>query len=211
MKNNILPLQFLALVLFSFLFSAQALAEEPPAIAIGDEMPASVTGQLMVGVDGKDYTLEKINGEKGSLVIFSCVHCPYVKAWDERMAQLANHYAQEGIGVILINSNDPESYPADGPEGMKEQAKAQGYSFPYVIDATSEVARAFGARKTPDVFLFDAEGKLVYHGAIDDNAQEASAVKSHYLKDALEALVTGSKIPISETKAMGCSIKFRGA
>ncbi|MCX7895206.1 MAG: thioredoxin family protein [Thermoanaerobaculum sp.] len=179
------------------------------ALKPGEALPASVTNVKMKGVDGKEITLKELAGPKGLLVIFSCNHCPWVKAWQGRMVALGNEYSKKGVGVVAINSNDPVAYPDDDFDHMVAQAKEHGYQFAYVVDATSDVARAFGATRTPEVFLFDAQGKLVYHGAIDDNAEKPQEVKKTYLADALQALVEGKPVPVAETKALGCSIKFR--
>jgi peroxiredoxin len=171
----------------------------------GAEMPAA--NVKMKCVDGKEVTLAEIKGEKGTLVVFSCLHCPFAQAWEARIVKLANGCHAQAIGAIMINSNDPK-VAGDTFEAMKKRAKKSGYEFPYAVDATSDVARAFGASKTPEVFLFDAEGKLVYHGAVDDNSKENN-VNTHYLKDALDALVAGKELQVKETKAVGCGIKFR--
>lgn len=179
------------------------------ALKPGDSLPESVANVKMKGVDGKEVTLKELMGPKGLLVIFSCNHCPWVKAWQARMVALGNEYSQKGVGVVAVNSNDVTAYPDDDMEHMIAQAKEHGYRFPYVMDATSDVARAFGATRTPEAFLFDAQGKLVYHGAIDDNAEKPQEVKKTYLADALAAVVAGKPVPVAETKALGCSIKFR--
>lgn len=171
---------------------------------------APKTDVKMKGVDGAWHTLQGVTGEKGTLVLFSCNACPWVKKWEDRMSDIGNAYQKKGIGVIMINSNDPSKVAEDGYEEMVARAKAKKFGFPYVVDATSEVARAFGATRTPEAFLFDAKGKLVYHGAIDDNASDAKAVDVPYLKNALNAVVAGEAIPQAQTKALGCSIKFRG-
>ncbi|KDA53524.1 hypothetical protein EG19_04795 [Thermoanaerobaculum aquaticum] len=181
------------------------------ALKPGDSLPESVANVKMKGVDGKEVTLKELMGPKGLLVIFSCNHCPWVKAWQARMVALGNEYSQKGVGVVAVNSNDVTAYPDDDMEHMIAQAKEHGYRFPYVMDATSDVARAFGATRTPEAFLFDAQGKLVYHGAIDDNAEKPQEVKKTYLADALAAVVAGKPVPVAETKALGCSIKFRQA
>ena len=105
------------------------------------------------------------------LVVFTCNACPYAKAWEERIVALGNEYRAQGIGAIAINANDPAIVAGDSYDGMQEVAKERNLQFPYVVDAGSQVARAFGATRTPEAFLFDAEGKLVYHGTIDDNHQ----------------------------------------
>lgn len=163
----------------------------------------------MKSVDGSMVSIDDVKGEKGTLVIFTCNHCPFVVAWQDRMIELGNTYRGKGIGTIFINSNDPKVKAGDGFEGMQKMAKEHGYQFPYVEDETSDVARHFGAKKTPDVFLFDAEGRLVYHGAVDDNSRKPEDVQKSYLKAAMDALLAGEKIPMEETKAVGCGIKFR--
>lgn len=180
---------------------------KPSHLPIGAKMP--MADVKMPSVDGKRYSIADVAGEKGTLVVFSCNHCPYVKMYEKRMARIFNEWRKKGIGVIVINSNDPEAYPEDRMEVMKERAKKFGFDFPYVVDETSDVARAFGATRTPECFLFDAKGKLVYWGAIDDNPRDASKVERHYLEDALRALVEGRKIEKQEAKAVGCTIKYR--
>jgi hypothetical protein len=126
-----------------------------------------------------------------------------------RIVELGNSYAAKGIGVIAINANDPKVAEEDSYDMMQQRAKERGIQYPYVVDATSNLARAFGATKTPEAFLFDKDGKLVYHGAIDDNGQEPSKVENAYLKNALEAVLMGQSVAVKETKSIGCGIKFR--
>ena len=178
------------------------------APAIGDAIPAGAV--KMANVDGRKLSISDVAGAHGTLVIFSCNHCPWVRAWEDRIIAEASDAAARGIGVIAINSNDPAAYPGDSFAEMQARAKAKGYSFPYVMDATSEVGRAFGATHTPEVFLFDAHGKLAYHGAIDDNARDAAKVSRHYLADAIDAVAAGKPPALPETKALGCSIQLRG-
>jgi len=176
-------------------------------IAVGEEAP--MTDVKMMGVDGNEVSIADVAGEHGTLVIFSCNHCPWVKAWEDRISAIGNAYQKKGFGVIVINANDPGRVPEDDITAMKVRAKGKGFEFPYVVDATSNVARAFGATKTPEVFLFNAEGKLTFHGAIDDDAKNPDEVEAHYLRNALDALLAGESVLLSETKAIGCSIKFR--
>ena len=163
----------------------------------------------MKNVDGKELNLKSVVQPAGTLVVFTCNHCPFAKRWESRIIELGNAYAAQGIGVVAINANDPKAYPDDSFEAMQVRAKEKGMEFPYVVDATSNVARAFGATKTPEAFLFDKNGKLVYHGAIDDNGEEPSKVENRYLKLALEAVLAGNEVPVKETKSIGCGIKFR--
>lgn len=158
-------------------------------------------------VDGKQRSIADAKGPKGTLVIFSCLHCPYAKAWDRRIVTLANACGKEGIGVIMINANDPK-VAGDTLEAMQKHAKKAGYEFPYAVDATSDVAREFAASRTPEIFLYNADGALVYHGAVDDNSM-ADKVQENYLKDAIDALQFGKEPKVKETKAVGCGIKFR--
>jgi hypothetical protein len=130
--------------------------------------------------------------------------------WQSRVAEIGNAALEAGLGVVAINSNDPAVNAEDGYAEMQKRSKALKFAFPYVVDATSDVARAFGATRTPEAFVFDAEGKLVYHGTVDDSPRDAAAVKEAWLKDAVNAVAAGKNVSVAETKAMGCSIKFRG-
>ena len=179
---------------------------EATGLVIGDAVPMSE--HAMKNVDGKDVTIAAVQGAKGTLVVFTCNHCPWAKAWETRIVELGNTYQKKGVGVIAINPNDPSEHAEDSFEQMQARAKERGFQFAYVVDATSDVARAFGASRTPEFFLFDANGKLVYHGALDDN-KDSKSVDKHYLSDALNALLAGQPIPVAETKAVGCTIKFR--
>lgn len=177
------------------------------ALPIGASIPMGDV--KMKGVDGKDLAIADVKKPAGTLVIFTCNHCPFVKAWQSRIVELGNSYAAKGVGVIAVNANDPKVADEDSYDVMQQRAKEGGMQFPYVVDATSNLARAFGATRTPEAFLFDKDGKLVYHGAIDDNAQEPSKVENTYLKNALEAVVSGREVAVKETKSIGCGIKFR--
>ena len=187
--------------------STAAAAVTPAPLAAGAKLPMG--GVAMKNVDGKELTLAGAKGKQGTLVLFICNHCPWVKMWQPRIAEIGNAALARGIGVVAVNGNDPDAYPEDAYDVMVERAKEVGYRFPYVVDATSDVARAFGATKTPEAFLFDAKGRLVYHGAIDDNARDAKAVTSHWLADAVAAVAAGKTVATAESKALGCSIKLR--
>jgi hypothetical protein len=186
-----------------------AAAQESGAkpLAIGSAIP--MAGEKMKNVDGRDLAVADVKGPKGTLVVFTCNACPYARAWEDRIVALGNEFALKGIGVVAVNANDPGRSPDDGYDTMKTRARDKGYRFPYVVDATSNVARAYGASHTPEAFLFDAQGRLVYHGTIDDNAQDPDKVTSRYLRDALQAVSSGRDVAVKETRALGCSIKFR--
>lgn len=155
------------------------------------------------GTDEKFYTPEDIKGEYGTVIIFWCNHCPYVKAWEGEVLNIVNRY-KDKFGFAFINSNDPTKYPEDSFENMKKK----NYPIPYLYDETQEVAKAFGAERTPHVFVFNKEGVLVYKGAPDDN-YEGNPTK-RYLIEVLESLLKGEKVPYDETPAVGCTIKWRG-
>ena len=186
------------------LFAACALSAQA-ALKIGDKMPA--TDVKLKGE--KETSLARLTGEKGTLVIVTCNHCPYAVAWEGRIVKLGNACSKKGVGAVAINANDPGIVPGDSWEKTMERAKSAGFQFPYVVDETQAVAKALGAAKTPECYLFDKAGKLVYHGAVDDNHKDAGKVENHYLRVALDALLAGKEIAVKETKAMGCGVKYR--
>lgn len=175
-----------------------------PELEIGKAIPSAST--KMMDVSGKEISLNDLKEEKGLLVIFSCNTCPYVKLSETRIKEVASIAKRNKIGVVLINSNEAQRDEEDSFEEMKKYAKAQAYDFSYVVDKNSQVADAFGATRTPHVFLFDSKG-LAYRGAIDDNIKDAKDAKELYLKDALIAVGSGKAVKTNSTKSVGCSIK----
>ena len=119
-------------------------------------------------------------------VIFSCVHCPYVLAWEDRLIKIQQEYAAKGVAFVLICANDPVKYPQDSFDNMKNHAREKSYPFPYVHDESQATAHAYGAERTPEIFLFDGKRKLAFHGAVDDNYEDSKAVKQTYFRDAVE-------------------------
>ena len=179
----------------------------PAALAIGSPVP--LKDNAMPCVNGRQLSLGAAAGKKGTLVMFICNHCPWVRAWQTRIASIGNAAMSHGVGVVAISSNDPDEIPADSFDNMKLKAKEAGYKFAYAFDGSGDLARAFGATHTPEVFLFDAHGKLVYHGAVDDNSRDAKAVQQHWLADAVTAVQSGKPVVTAETKAMGCGIRAK--
>ena len=161
------------------------------------------------GIDGKKYSLDSFKDKKALIVIFSCNHCPYVQAYEERIKQIQKDYQSKGVEVIAINSNEDKGYPDDSFENMKKRAAEQKFNFLYLRDEDQSVARAYDATHTPEIFLFDGNRKLAFHGKIDDNWQEPNKVKNHYLKDALDELLAGREISVPETFTIGCTIKWK--
>ncbi len=176
-------------------------------LEIGSTMP--LKDLKLADISGKNITLANAKGDVGTLVIFSCNTCPWVIRWEDRYISLATTYAQKGIGMIAVNSNVARFGGEDSLEEMVEHAKNNGYNFPYAQDPESELASAFGATKTPHIYLFNGDDKLVYRGAIDDNAKNAKKVDEPFLANAIDALLAGNPINPQTTKALGCSIKFK--
>lgn len=163
----------------------------------------------LLNIQGDYLSLNDVKGENGLLVIFSCNTCPWVIRWEDRYVTITEKYKKSGIGVIVVNSNEDQFDNKDSIDEMKKHAKDNNYNFPYVQDFGSKLAYAFGATRTPHIFLFDKNDKLVYRGAIDDNAKSAKKVEEPFLENAIESLVNGGPIVVSSTKALGCSIKFK--
>lgn len=161
------------------------------------------------GTDGNAYSLKDFAQAKALVVVFSCNHCPYVKATEDRMTALAKEYTARGVQWVAINSNDAQNYPDDSFEEMVKRAKEKGFPFPYVRDDSQQVARAYGATHTPHIFCFDAARKLRYTGLIDDNWKDPAQVKKRHLRDAIEALLAGKAPSPAETHAIGCTIKWK--
>jgi peroxiredoxin len=161
------------------------------------------------GIDDKSHTLSDYKDKEAVAVIFSCNHCPYVKAWEDRMVHIQGDYGPKGVQLIVINSNDASKVPDDSFPKMKERAHEKGFNFPYLYDESQAVARAYGAERTPEVFLFDKQGQLRYHGAIDDNYDNPAAVKDHYLRAALDAVLGIRPLSVATTQPQGCMIKWK--
>jgi peroxiredoxin len=197
-----------ALATLGVLSISPARAQDAPTpIMLGTMIP--MADAKLRNVDGRDVTIASLKGRKGTLVVFTCNACPWAKKWESRMTKIGNDALKRGIGVVAINANDPGRNKEDGYDVMQARAKQNGMKFAYAMDRTSDVARAFGASRTPEAFLFDASGALVYHGAIDDNADDAAKVTKPYLENAVTAVATGKSVGTAQTKALGCSIKFR--
>lgn len=185
--------------------SSNAKKEVPVTLKLHDPAPDFA----LPGVDGQTHALGDYADKDVLVVIFSCNHCPYVRAWEGRMVQIQTDYADQGVQFVAINANDPEKYPEDSFEKMVERARERGFNFPYLHDASQEVARAYGATRTPEVFVFDRQRRLRYHGAIDDNYEDPAAVRRPYLRQALDALLADQDPPVPETPPVGCTIKWK--
>lgn len=178
-------------------------------LPLGTVMPPFA---LADAVSGRTLSSADVRGSKGTLVMFVCNHCPFVQHVLPELAALDRDYSARGIGIVAINSNDLVAYPQDGPPHMKELASSEGWSFPFLMDETQDVARAYNAACTPDFFLFDSENALAYRGRLDETRPKTDA-KPHGrdLRAALDAVVAG-RAPVGEQlPSVGCNIKWKEA
>lgn len=159
-------------------------------------------------VDDKIYSLNSFQDKEAVIVVFGCNHCPYVIANEERLIEIQKNYVEK-VQVVEINSNDSVKYPDDSFENMKIRAAERNFNFPYLRDEDQSVAKAYGATHTPEIFLFDKNRKLAFHGKIDDNWQDPSSVKTKYLRNAIDEILSGKEIAVPETFTIGCSIKWK--
>lgn len=177
-------------------------------LKIGDKAPDF----RLKNVDGKMVSMADYPQAKGFIVIFSCNHCPFVKAYEDRMIALHEKYAPKGFPVIAINSNDPEVVPEDSFDKMVERAQQKKFPFAYLFDEGQKIYPLYGATRTPHVYILSKKANdlvVEYIGTIDDNYKDASAVKEKYVENAVDALLSGKKPAVTETKAVGCSIKVK--
>lgn len=175
------------------------------SVALGAEAPPFE----LPGVDGQSHSLDSYAGYEALVLVQSCNHCPYVQAWEGRLSAIAVDYADRGVRVVAVNSNDADAYPEDSFEEMQKRSREQGLAFDYLYDEPQAVARALASERTPEVFVYDRDRRLRYHGAIDDSRDE-TAVSQQYLRDALDALLAGQDPPVAETPPVGCTMKWRG-
>lgn len=174
-------------------------------LPIGASMPNP--DLKMKDVSGKEISLNSAKKKNGLLVIFSCNTCPYVIKNQSRTIEVSKHAIANDIGVAILNPNEAYRGNEDSYEAMKEYAADQKYDWHYLVDQNHVMADAFGANRTPECFLFDKDGKLVYHGAIDDNPNDASAVSRKHLVEAINELKSGKEIAVKESRSVGCTIK----
>lgn len=166
--------------------------------------------QLRDVVTNQEVSLMDVRGFRGTFVMFICQHCPYVIHIEEEMTRVAHEYMDKGIGAVAISSNDIEKYPDDSPEKMIEQAKRNGFRFPYLYDEDQSVAHAYDAACTPDFYLFDADDLLVYRGRLDESRPgNEKPVDGHDLRTAMDCLISGGQMPIVQYPSMGCNIKWK--
>ena len=193
----------LLILFFSSLFLGETT--ESNGYQPGDK----ATDFKLKSVDGKMYSMADYKDAKGFIVVFTCNTCPFAIKYEDRINAIAKKYTPKGYVLLAINPNDPEAQPADTYELMQEKAKEKGFVFPYLVDEGQKIYPQYGATKTPHVFLLDKNLIVKYIGAIDDNSDDASAVKEKYLENAIRALDNGTDPNPALTKAIGCSIKTK--
>ncbi|MDC6405093.1 MULTISPECIES: thioredoxin family protein [Maribacter] len=165
---------------------------------------------LLDTVSGETKSLEQLKGEKGTVIMFICNHCPFVIHVNPKITELAKDYQRKGIGFIAISSNDIKNYPQDAPELMTVKAKEEGYPFPYLYDETQDVAKSFDAACTPDFYLFDQDLSLVYRGQLDDSRPENGVpLTGKDLSNAMDAVINGTKVDELQKPSIGCNIKWK--
>ena len=198
MKKTMFSLLLLpAVVLFSFTM------EDP--LPLGASVPKA--DNKLKDISGKEVTLKEAMKQNGLLVMFSCNTCPVVINNQARTKEICQFAAQQNIGVVLLNSNEANRKSSESLSSMQDYGQGQGYKWFYAVDKNNELADAFGASRTPECFLFDKNGKLIYHGAIDDSPSDAASVKRVHLKEAINEAVAGKEVSVKQSKSVGCSIK----
>jgi peroxiredoxin len=197
---------FFALALSFCLMASTMLAAE--GYKVGDQ----AADFSLKNIDGSVISLANYSKEKGVIVVFTCNHCPFSKAYEDRLIDLHKQFAAKGFPVLAINPNDPVAVPEDSFENMKVRAKEKGFPFRYVMDDTQQTAKTYGATRTPHVYVLRNNGgnyTVAYIGAIDDNHSDAASVKENYLVNAVQSLLDNKQPATSFTKAIGCSIKWK--
>lgn len=182
-----------------------ALRPANDPLPIGASLPQPTV--KMKDVSGKEVSFADSKKKNGLLVMFSCNTCPVVGKYQSRTLEIARHAIANNIGVILLNSNEGTRSDGESMADMQDYAKEQGYDFSYVLDASSNMADLFGATRTPELFLFNKDNTLVYHGAIDDNANDAAKVTRQHAREAINELANGKDISTKQTRSVGCTIK----
>ena len=198
------------LVLLSFMFLGSAHAavtDSKDGLSLGSKVPDF---KLESVTSGAEFSPAQLKDKKALMVVFMCRHCPYVQHVKKALASVGHDYEGRQVAILGISSNDPKAYPDDSPERLAEMASEEGFTFPLLFDSTQEVAKAFGAQATPEIFIFDKEQKLVYHGQFDDTRpnsdKEATGAD---VRAVLEALLSGQPVSARQKPAQGCSIKWK--
>jgi peroxiredoxin len=178
----------------------------PETLPIGSPAPDF---RELLATDGRKYSLDSFKNAKAVVISFTCNHCPYAKSYEDRFIALAREYSAKDVAFLAVNPNDDVTYPDDSFENMKKRAKEKKFPFPYLRDDLQKVARAYGAVCTPHIFVLDSRRTLAYEGRIDDNWKNPADVRSQDLRNAIEDLLAGKSVRVTNTNPMGCSIKWK--
>ena len=180
---------------------------ESTMLALGTIAPDFALTDVL---SGKMVKRDDFRGQQGLLVLFICAHCPYVKHIEKSLGQMAADYAGKSLAIVAISSNDVTTHPADSPEGLRQQAKANGFTFPYLYDESQAVAKAYNAACTPDPYLFDKDFKLVYRGQYDDSRPSNGVTATGKdLRSAIDLVLAGKPVPAEQRPSIGCNIKWK--
>lgn len=217
MKRSKIVLPAFGLGLFLLALSFSGFRPSPSALLSSDgegyDIGSEVSNVRLKNVDGKMVAFADFKDEKGLIVIFTCNTCPYAVAYEQRIIELDKKYRSMGYPVVAINPNDVNRQPGDSFEAMQQRAKEKGYTFPYLHDETQEIAKQFGATRTPHVYLLKKNNagnfRVAFIGSIDDNYDDPAAVEQHFLEDAIRAVDAGQAPDPAKVKAIGCTIKWR--
>lgn len=210
-RNALISVGLLSIVVLVFV-NAKKMSPLPKTQ--GYDVGSLASNFELKNVDGSMVSMTSYKDAKGFIVVFTCNTCPYAKMYEQRIDDLNKMYATKGYPVLAINPNDKEKQPGDSFEEMVKRADEKNYSFPYLWDETQEVTKNYGATRTPHVYILNKEkggNRVVYIGAIDNNAKDASSANVKYVENALENLLAGEKIQTSTTKAIGCGIKWKSS
>jgi thioredoxin-related protein len=196
---------FFALVSIALVFSISSFKKISDPLPIGSSIPHPEV--KMKNIDGSEVSFQQAMGKNGLLVMFSCNTCPIVHKYQSRTLGVCKYALGKNIGVVLLNSNEALRSEGDSYNDMKDYAKEQGYRWNYLLDERAAMADAFGASRTPEVFLFDEAGKLIYHGAIDNNQNGGDEVTRNHLQLAIDEHLQGKEVSVKTTRSVGCNIK----
>lgn len=208
-----IPVHLVRLMIGACLLLTLAAWQQPEALGPGYGIGDAVTDFRLRNVDGRTMALSDFSAAKGAIVVFTANHCPFSRAYEDRLIALHQRYQPLGFPVLAINPNDPAAYEEDSFDNMKLRAREKAFPFPYLLDESQEVARAFGATRTPHVVVLKREGdrfRVQYMGAVDDSSQDASGVTRRFVEDAVNNLLTGKPVSLNTTKSVGCAIKWKG-